>query len=52
MYNEVDCLNCEDYEYDDPHLFNNCIHYERCLAQQKKEKEEKKRGRLQQEKRI
>ena len=22
MYDKVDCLNCEEYEYDDPTLFN------------------------------
>lgn len=42
MYDKVDCHNCEDYEFDDPSLPNNCIHYRYCLAKaHKKEKEEK-----------
>ena len=53
MYDKVDCLNCEEYEYDDPTLFNNCIHYHRCLARQEaQKKEEKKRERIRQKERI
>lgn len=47
MYDEVDCHNCEDYEFDDPSLPNNCIHYRYCLAKAREKEKEEKRGRLQ-----
>lgn len=43
MYDKVDCYNCLDYEYDDPSISNNCIHYRYCLArayEKEKEKDE------------
>lgn len=39
MYDNIkECYGCMDYEYDDPYLKNNCIHYRFCLAKLKKEK--------------
>lgn len=31
MYNRLNCHECLNYEYDDPTLENNCIHYRFCI---------------------
>ena len=41
MYDKVDCYNCLDYEYDDPSISNNCIHYRYCLAKVREEEKKK-----------
>ena len=39
MYDNIkECYGCLDYEYDDPSLKNNCIHYRFCLEKLRKEK--------------
>ena len=41
MYDTIkDCYDCMDYEYDDPTLPNNCIHYRYCLAKAKEKEKD------------
>ncbi len=31
MYDRLNCGECQNYEFDDPTLPNNCIHYRFCI---------------------
>ena len=36
MYDRLNCLECQNYEFDDSTLDNNCIHYRFCIKNIKK----------------
>lgn len=31
MYNKLNCHECQNYEFDDTSIENNCIHYRFCI---------------------
>jgi hypothetical protein len=36
MYDRLNCHECQNYEFDDPTLQNNCIHYRFCIKNPEK----------------
>lgn len=36
MYDRLNCHDCQNYEFDDPTLPNNCIHYRFCIQNPEK----------------
>ena len=36
MYDRLNCGECQNYEFDDPSISNNCIHYRFCIKDPEK----------------